>query len=305
MKNMVIWGVLYLLMLLSLITPFGLITINLMMIPLIVLFVMLDIKSFMKLYAGIVAVLIVGLGLVGLLNLGILLVFMSMLFLIPSVAMGVQYRKGASSGPAVTTGILAIVGVMLLILLFTTALGVNISEEFTELLKANTSFMTMLNNMYGIENVDAFIDVMIRMIPMMIIMIAVFYTLITHWLGRILLTRLWKPVPKLKPMKEWMLPRSMVWYYVIVLVLNMFVVMDTGSTLSVIILNSHPLVTYAFGLQAVGFLFFVADLKGWNRTLPIVALILLLFIPSLLAWIGVIDVAFPLRKWAKERSEVK
>jgi uncharacterized protein YybS (DUF2232 family) len=305
MKNMIIWGVLYLLMLFSLITPFGLITINLMMIPLLVLFVMLDIKSFFTIYAGIAAVLIIGLGLVGLINLGIVLVFISMLFLIPSVAMGVQYRKGASSAPAVTTGILALVGVMLLILLLTTALGVNISEEFTELLKSNSSFMSTLNNMYSTDNVDAFIEVMISMIPMMMIMIAVYYTLITHWLGRKLLTRLWKPVPKLKPMKEWMLPRSMVWYYVIVLVLNMFVVMDTGSTLSVIILNSHPLVTYAFGLQAVGFLFFVADIKGWNRALPIVALILLLFIPSLLAWIGVIDVAFPLRKWAKERSGVK
>jgi uncharacterized protein YybS (DUF2232 family) len=91
---------------------------------------------------------------------------------------------------------------------------------------------------------------------------------------------------------------------VIVLLLNMFIVMDAGSTLSIIVLNSHPLLTYAFALQAVCFLFFVVDVKGWKPILPIVALILLLFMPGLFAWIGVIDVAFPLRKWVKEKSGV-
>jgi uncharacterized protein YybS (DUF2232 family) len=299
-KNMIIWGVIYLLMLLSLATPLGLITFNLMMIPLLLLFVMLDLKRFIIIYAVITAILIVGLG-----NGGIVLAFVSMVFLIPSVSMGIQYRKGFASGTAVTTGIIVLIAVMLLLLLLSSALGFNLTEEFTKLLKSDANFMSMIHIMVQDEDqIDSYIDIMISMIPMMIIMIAVYYTLITHWLGRKLLSRLWKPVPKLKPMKEWMLPRSMIWYYLIVLVLNMILKMDTGSTLSVIVLNSYPLLTIAFALQAVGFLFFVVDMKGWNRALPIVAIIVLPipFISSLLAWIGVIDVAFPLRKWAREKS---
>ncbi|MEX1029026.1 MAG: DUF2232 domain-containing protein [Paenibacillaceae bacterium] len=297
-KNMIIWGVLYLLMLLSLVTPLGLITINLMMIPLLLLFVMLDLKRFIIIYTVIAAILIVAIG-----NGGIVLAFVSMVFLIPSVAMGIQYRKGIASGTAVTTGIIVLIAVMLLLLLISSALGFNITDEFTKLLKSDANFMSMIHTIVQDEDqIDSYIDILISMIPMMIIMIAVYYTMITHWLGRKLLSRLWKPVPKLKPMKEWMLPRSMVWYYVIVLVLNMISEIDTGSTMSVIVLNSHPLLTYAFALQAVGFLFFIADIKGWNRALPIVALILLPFIPSLLAWIGVIDVAFPMRKWARDKS---
>lgn len=299
MKNMVIWGVLYLLMLLSLITPIGLITVNLMMIPLLLLFVMLEFKRFLILYAVIAAILIVGLG-----NLGIVLMFTSMLFLIPSVVMGIQYRKGTSSG-AVTSGIIALIAVILLLLMFSSAVGFNISGEFEALLKTNPSMMTFMESIVTDNQIDSYIDFMIRMFPVMIIMISVYYTMITHWLGRKLLTRMWKPVPKLKPMKEWMLPRSVIWYYVIVLVLYMITDMNSSSTLSVIVLNSYPLLTFAFGLQAVGLLFFIADLKGWNRLLPIVALILLVINPGLLAWIGVIDVAFPLRKWLKERLEVK
>jgi uncharacterized protein YybS (DUF2232 family) len=300
-KNMIIWGVLYLLMLLSLVTPLGLITLNLLMIPLLVLFVMLDLKRFIIIYAVISVILIVGSGMAGLGNGGIVLAFVSMLFLIPSVAMGIQYRKG-SSGLAVTTGIIALIAVMLLLLLISSTLGFNITDEFTKLLKSDANFMSMIHTIVQDEDqIDSYIDILISMIPMMIILIAVYYTIITHWLGRKFLSRLWKPLPKLKPMKEWMLPRSMVWYYLIVLVLNMFLEIDTGSTMSVIVLNSHPLLTYAFALQAVGFLFFIADLKGWNRALPIVAILLLPFIPVLIAWIGVIDVAFPMRKWARER----
>lgn len=296
-KSMLIWGVLYLLMLLTLITPLGLITIHLMMIPLVLLFVLLDLKRFILLYAGIIAILIVALG-----SDGFILAFTSMFFLVPSIAMGIQYRKGATSSLAVTTGIVTLIVVMLLLLLFSSALGANITDSFTELLKADPNFMTMINSFVQDEDqIDSFLEMLMSMIPMMIIMIAAYYTMITHWLGRKLLTRLWKPVPKLKPMQEWMLPRSMVWYYLIVLVLDMVLVFNTGSVVSVIVINSLPLLTYAFALQAVSFLFFFTDIKGWNRALPIMALILLLFIPNLLAWIGVIDVAFALRKWVKEK----
>lgn len=297
-KSMIIWGVLYLLMLLTLITPLGLITIHLMMIPLLLLFVMLDSKKFILLYTVIVMIIIVVLG-----SGGVILALTSLFFLVPSIAMGIQYRKGSTSGTAVTTGIIVLIVVMLLLLLFSSALGVNITEEFSKLLKSDPNFMAMIHSVIqNEEQLDSFIEIMISMIPMMIIMIAVYYSLITHWLGRKLLSRLWKPVPKLKPMKEWMLSRSMVWYYLIVLVLDMVLEINTGSVLSVIVLNSLPLLTYAFALQAVGFLFFVTDMKGWNRVLPIVAIILLPFLYSLLAWIGVIDVAFSLRKWVKEKS---
>lgn len=300
LKSMIIWGVFYLLMLLSLVTPLGLITIHLMMIPLLLLFVMLDWKRFVLMYAVIVAILILVLG-----SGGVFLALTSMFFLAPSVAMGIQYRKGSTSGTAVTTGIIVLIAVMLLLLLFSSALGANITEEFSKLLKSDPNFMAMINTIVQSEDqVDSFIEIMNSMIPMMMIMIAVYYTMITHWLGRKLLSRLWKPVPKLKQMKEWMLPRSMVWYYLIVLVLEMVLEINTGSVISVIVLNSLPLLTYAFALQAVGFLFFVTDLKGWNRVLPIVAIILSPFIPSLLAWLGVIDVAFNLRKWAREKSNL-
>jgi len=297
-KSMITWGGLYLLMLLSLITPMGLITIHLMMIPIVVLFVILDRIRFLLLYAGIVTILIVILG-----GTGFILALSSLFFLIPSVAMGMQYRKESSSGTVVTTGIIVLIAIMLLLLLFSSALGANITEEFSKMLKSDPTFMAMINNVVqSEEQIDSFIDIMRSMIPMMIIMIAVYYTLVTHWIGRKLLSRVWKPVPKLKPMKDWMLPKSMVWYYLIVVVLDMFLVINTGSVISVIVLNSLPLLTYAFALQAISFFFFVSDMKGWNRALPIVGIILLPFIPSLLAWIGVIDVAFALRKWAKEKS---
>jgi uncharacterized protein YybS (DUF2232 family) len=295
-KRMVIWGVLYFLMILSLITPLGLLTIHVIMIPPLLLFVMLDVKRFALIYAGIVAILLVLLG-----SGGAVLALLSIFFLVPVAAMGVQYRKGASSGSAVTSGIIALIAALLLLLLISSALGANVTEEFTQLIKSDPYTMAMITDLLNSEQkIELFIEVMKSLIPMMIIAFAVYYTLITHWLGRKLLSRMWQPVPKLKPMKEWMLPKSMVWYYLIIVIMDMVMRMDTGSVISVIVLNSLPLLTYAFALQGIGFLFFVADAKGWNRALPIVGIVLLPFVAQLLAWLGVFDVAFPLRRRFKQ-----
>lgn len=294
-RGMALWGVIYLLLLLSLITPLGVLTVHFILIPLMVMFVIFDLKRFVAVYAGVLIILVVILR-----DLGLLLSIVSLFFLVPAAAMGRQYRKGAASGTAVSTGVIAFIAVLLIMLLVSTAQGVNFTEEISDYIHSDPSLMALMKSIFTTdENIDKAIDMMNSMVPMMMITFAVYYSVITHWLGRKLLSKLWKPVPKLKPMKEWMLPKSLVWYYLIVLVLELFVRMDTGAVISVILLNSVPLLTYAFALQGIGFLFFVVDAKGWNRALPIICIVLLPLIAQLLAWVGVLDAAFPLRKRMK------
>lgn len=65
---------------------------------------------------------------------------------------------------------------------------------------------------------------------------------------------------------------------------------------TMILYNIVPILTFAFCVQAVSFLFFITDVKGWNRSIPIIGIVASLFLPSLISLLGLFDIMFELRK---------
>lgn len=294
-----LWTGMHILLLLSLVTPLGFVTTHFLLIPLLVAFVVSDVRKFAIVYAAMIGLLMLVLG-----GAGLLLALFSLFYLVPAALMGRQYRKGASPGVAVISGILGVIGAALLALVVFYAAGFNIADGFKAYLRSDAGTLELMTQILGSEEeLDLTIKLMVDMIPMMIITFAVYTTLLAHWLGRKILTRGGIEVGRLKPMKEWRLPRSLVFLYLIVLILELFVSVEPGSTLSVILINASPLLTYAFAFQAAGFLFFLADLRGWNRALPIASIVLMPVpgLAQLFAWLGVLDVSFPIRERIAEK----
>lgn len=280
--------------LLSLVTPLSVLTAHFTLIPLLVAAVVSDVRKFAVAYAAMFALLALLLG-----GAGLILALISLYYLIPASLMGKQYRAGASPGVAVISGTLGMIGASLLLLLVSFASGFNLTDGYMAYMRSDPGLMAMMTQWFGSEEqMEAALRMMVDMIPVLIILFAVYTALLAHWIGRKILNGIGVPVGKLKPMKEWRLPRSLVFCYLIVLVLELFIPHEPGSAISVILLNSMPILTYAFALQAAGFLFFLADAKGWNRALPIASIVLMPLpgLSQLLAWLGVIDVSFPIRE---------
>lgn len=294
----VLWGGIFLLSLLSVITPLGIVTLHFLLVPLLVLAVISKRVAFALTFAG---VLILPWLLLG--GVGSFLSILALFYLAPALAMARQYRKEAGSASAVFAGVIAFIAVILIVLLVAYAFRFNLADFTEDALKSEASLMAMMESLFSSEdNVEKAIGILIDMIPVTIIFFSVYTTVLAHWLGRKLLSRYWKPVPRLTPMKDWRLPKSMIWYYLILIILDIFIEFELGSTMNVILLNAVPLLTYALALQGIGFLFFTADAKGWNRAMPITGIVLMPFFPQLIAWIGVIDTAFPLRSRMKSKE---
>ncbi len=292
------WSVATILLLLSVITPLSIITFCLLMIPVIVQFVKLDTKRFLLHYGVSLAIVYVLTSSVLGGWAGILLVSMSLFFLPPVIQMGNLYKKRAPARSVVTVGTVTLLAELLLSLIVSYMFGLNLIDKIKQFMQESINTLPeQLKGMIALDQ-DMLIQLMSQMLPLYMIGMSLVLVVIAHWLSRKLLNRSGEAIPAFKPMREWMLPRSFVWYYMIALFMEFFV-KDTNSIFFTILINLLPLLTAAFAIQALAFLFFVAHTNRWNRTLPIAGIVLLLiFWPAyfIFSMLGVFDVAFPIRE---------
>jgi uncharacterized protein YybS (DUF2232 family) len=167
--------------------------------------------------------------------------------------------------------------------------------EFVRTLVNDLSSEGVLPKEWDSDYTESLIRMMIHSIPQAIILISFVYAVISQYFARKVLAASNEDIPKMPQAKDWMLPRIMVFYYLIVYILNMFVSSDSSSFYSVALMNLVPLMRYAFTIQAIGFFFYIAHQRKWNKAVPVIIAIPLLLFPPL-SLIGVLDAAFPIRK---------
>lgn len=290
-----VWCIINALMLLSFITPLIMITVNFVLVPTLVLFTKLEWKKATLFYA-------ISLAAVGAVSgyLGLFPVMISLFFLAPSIVMGIMYRKKAVARSAIVAGTVTLLSEMLLGLLISYAAGFRPMERVREFLESSVdSLPEVLRNSVNQAALNLAIHYFLQIIPLLLITAAVFYTFIGHGVGRWILRRNNVLVPGLKPVRDWMLPRSMALYLVIVTVLDMFISIESNSFLSMVVWNLLPILSMAFTVQAIGFFFYFAHAKKWNVALPVISIVILVVLPFLVylyCVIGLLDVLTPMRK---------
>ena len=192
--------------------------------------------------------------------------------------------------------IVTILGQFVLIILFVSLFGPNAIEMLREFMEESVATVPeALRQDLPDDLLDQVITVMTRTIPLYLITTAFWFTVITHALGSRVLRAVGVEVPRMKPVREWMLPKALVWYYLAALFIDLFTNPDSQSMLVTILWNLIPLLTFAFVVQAISFLFYIAHAKGWNKALPFVGIVAALFIPGIVSLLGVFDVAFNIR----------
>lgn len=293
--NSVAWSIVYLLLLLSLSTPLLVITSLFILIPAIVLFTTLNTKQFIL---HVLPVLLI----VGLITPAYVII--ALYFLVPSLVMGRWYKKRASAMSTLIAGTVAILGELLLLLLIGTALfNFDLSNYVNDVLQTVNSPLADLGTSnplvgdlsFSSEEVRTISYMTVQMIPMTLIVSSFMMAVITHSIVRPILNSMQYAVPKMKPAHEWRLPKAFIWYYLIGFVLQLLFSNSDSNYMQMISANLLPLLSIGFSIQAIGFFFFLAHVRKWNKMIAILLTIPVIFLPPLRI-IGIIDLAFPLRE---------
>lgn len=118
-----------------------------------------------------------------------------------------------------------------------------------------------------------------------------------------ILKRLKVEVPKFPPFRDMRLPRAILWYYLIVLSINLFIQPEYGSGLYVVMLNLSMVLWVLLTVQGISFIHFVIDAFRYPGFLKVLATILAIPMYSFVVLVGIIDLGFNLREWVKAKSE--
>ncbi|AIQ66182.1 membrane protein [Paenibacillus stellifer] len=288
------WSVAYLLLLLSLSTPFIIITTLFLMVPAVVLFATLNVRQF------ILTILPVWL-ILGIIN--PIYIVIAAYLIIPALVMGRWYKRKAPALSTMLAGAITLMGEFLLLLL----LGKTLfqfdlySYVYDVLNEMRTMALSPIQEfgMGGIlgdssdisNNSRAFIQV----IPLALIMGSALITVVTHSIVRPILASMGYALPKLKPAREWRIPKSFIWYYLIATVLQLFFYNSSNNFVLMITDNLVPLLRICFILQTIGFFFFVAHERNWNKIFPVALSVIAILLPPI--WIiGIIDLVAPVRE---------
>jgi uncharacterized protein YybS (DUF2232 family) len=265
------------------------------MVPFIVLFTMLDIKSFVLhlVPVGIIAYLLSGV-------LGPMVAALGLIYLVPAIGMGHLYKKGSSARAALTAGFVILLAQMLLgLVFFSIMIDIDVKAELVAMF---TQRLMSLENAKLVESgwiVEAFkntIDAIVLHLPTVVLTMAFVIAATGHGLSRLALRTVNIEAPALPQAKTWRVPRSLLLYFFIAMLATSAMSQDQGGYWWIAIFNLVPILQIAFTIQAIGFLFFLADTKDWPKIAPLLLCIPLLMLPWTFL-IGLLDAAFPLRKY--------
>ncbi len=134
-------------------------------------------------------------------------------------------------------------------------------------------------------------------LPASLILSALVSALLNHAISRRVLKRMGTQIEALPALHHLRFPRSILYYYLIVLVLVMIPDVSHYRFLYMIAMNGNVLLQTLLFIQGLGVIAYLIHVRGWNKALLIGAVILFL-IPSftyILIIVGMVDIGFDLR----------
>ncbi|UYO35672.1 YybS family protein [Bacillus zhangzhouensis] len=149
-------------------------------------------------------------------------------------------------------------------------------------------------------------DTALSALPVTLLIAVTLTAFVNHWFVRPLLKRFVSDMPPLKKFKDMRLPKSMVWYYLLTLLL-MLIQTEKGSFLWLVQTSAYQILFILVLIQGFSFIFYYCHEKSISKAIPIYAVVLTVFFPPIcviVRIIGIADIGFDLREKVKNNHSL-
>ncbi|MDM5231101.1 YybS family protein [Lysinibacillus pakistanensis] len=241
---------------------------------------------------------------------GLAILPFAFIFAVLGIIMGSTIRQQKSKLYLfMSSGIAVLLSTAIVFLAYLRLAGINMVEIGVEMAKKNyEQTATMSQNITGQstitpDQIEAVSKMMELTIPSTVTLGAFFVAFILISINLPVLKRLGLNVPKFSPFQHMRLPRSILWYYMIVLCINLFIRPDLGSTLDVIVINVSYILWVLLILQGISFIHYFISKKGMPVGVKWIATLLAIPLSSFMILLGIIDLGFDVRSLVKGKTQ--
>ncbi|WP_460223466.1 YybS family protein [Bacillus cereus] len=222
------------------------------------------------------------------------------------IVLGYMYKKQKKPVEILMAGTLAyLIGIMLIyvasIKFFNIDLMKQMQNMFNESMTQSEKIVTAAGMPISKEQKELFVqmnDILQTVFPSILVMVSVCLSWITVIISGSALRKLKHDVIPWPKFKDIQLPKSIVWYYVIFILLSTFIKVEPTSYLHMVFSNLYVIFALLLVLQGLTFIVFLAHSKGFTKGVPIISFIACMFIPMLFPLVtilGIIDLGISLR----------
>ncbi|WP_226582257.1 YybS family protein [Halobacillus litoralis] len=199
-------------------------------------------------------------------------------------------------------------------LLIQMVMGVNLADEVMKAFDQSFAMSEGIFSMLGqadqmearIEELREFVAFLPDLIPSILVMTGVIFAFVSQWLSYKLINRIENKSFSFTKFNQFRLPTSILWYYLLSMILNMAAGDGQGllylAAINVMIVTGTLLV-----IQGFSFVFYYASVKNWSKAIPILVVVFSLLLPGILLYLvrilGIIDTGFPLRDRIAQKKE--
>ncbi|QLI44000.1 YybS family protein [Bacillus pumilus] len=149
-------------------------------------------------------------------------------------------------------------------------------------------------------------DAALSALPVALLIGVTLLAFVNHWFVQPLIKRFVKDMPVLKKFKDMRLPKSMVWYYLLTLLL-MLIQTEKGSFLWLVQTSAFQILFILVLIQGFSFIFYYCHEKSISKAVPIFAIVLGVLYPPvgvIVRIIGIADIGFDLREKVKTNNSL-
>ncbi|OTY56501.1 DUF2232 domain-containing protein [Bacillus anthracis] len=222
------------------------------------------------------------------------------------IVLGCMYKKQKKPVEILMAGTLAyLIGIMLIYVVSIKFFNIDLMKQmqnmFNESMTQSEKIVTAAGMPISKEQKELFAqfnDVLQTLFPSLLVMVSVCFSWITVMISGSVLRKLKHDVIPWPKFKDIQLPKSIVWYYVIFILLSTFIKVEPTSYLHMVFSNLYVIFALLLVLQGLTFIAFLAHSKGFTKGVPIISFIACMFIPMLFPLVtilGIIDLGISLR----------
>ncbi|EJR48067.1 hypothetical protein IIM_04329 [Bacillus cereus VD107] len=230
----------------------------------------------------------------------------TVMFGLIGVVLGYMYKKGKKPVEILIAGTLAyLIGIMLIYVGSIKFFNIDLMKQMQNMFNESMAQSEKIVSAAGMpiskeqkELLGQFNDMLQTLFPSLLVMVSLCFSWITVMISGSVLRKLKYDITAWPKFKDIQLPKSIIWYYVIFILLSTFMKVEPTSYLHMVFSNLYVIFAMLLVFQGLTFIAFVAHRKGFTKGVPIISFIVCMFIPMLFPLVtilGIIDLGISLR----------